>query len=861
MRPERLISVRRFRMRTRRFHVVSTVLAVVAGLTVAAASAAAASGAPPAQKSGPHALLEATGNPASPGGLALNSPAAPPQQLAQNTTVTLPTGDQVRLSSAGDSQQVTPIPAGSGHGRPPAAETFVRFSWAGDEYVVPDPAVPYLGSTLDPRLFDVSYLARAHLGTTGSAGIPVDITYTSASAAASVAGLRLTRRSGDTASGTITTAQASQLGSLLAAQWHAALRHHPEGPPGRLPGVKSIRLAPPAGAPPLPPAPGRMPAPANAGVGPRYYTLTLNFTDQNGKSGIFSGFVQNVDNAALGTSFTASATTGNVGSESLSVPKGNYSLEFSVITPNSSGTAFDTALVVKPQVTVKSNTTVDLDARTAVPYQATSPGVSTPARTDILSFWRWSQTGGNCGGNVQEQCTEPYESPIYGMYLYSVSPNPPSSPFPDKLSATPTAPVSEGSFFFDATTQLYSGETGPAASQYVFDFPHPGAIPSSLTYAVPAASLTTVHTDFYTPATTSGSWSGYAVTEVYFPVGDGEWSFQGLEANAAAGKRIDYWYSSDPDLDLWQYWMGNDASNYGLTGALLSIHPGQQITANLDRAPLVPSSLAPPFWRAAGLFSAAGELQFLLSESYADPRRHLVCTACRQGNTGTLDVMSYGDSDPVQYEDSPYYTTTSSVLRFYRNGILAIENPTGQNPWLPLGMELPLLPQPSTYQLDWTLSPAPGAAPAAASIETDWTFRSGPADPAASLPASETCAPDATRPCAFLPLLFPSYDLPLDDNNQATAGTPEQIDFAVTGQQNSPAPSGLSAAVSASFDGGQTWTALQSATSLGNGRFTATISQPALSATNGFVSLRVMARDSSGDSVTQTIPDAYGLTS
>lgn len=865
MRPELRLDRRWRRLPGSRFRAALVGVTIVATLTATAVSATASgSPGPRAGHPAPHPALLDTPDTAVPGipGLPGDAAPVPRPHPQQDVLVTLPTGDRVRLTAPGGSQQATPIPASDVPGKPPAPTTFVQFSWEGDEYVVPDPAVPYLNSTLDPRLFDVSYLARAHLGTTGSTGIPVDIAYTGASQAASVPGLQVNRRSGDTASGTITTAQAIQLGARLAAQWHAAVRHHSAVPLGRLPGVKSISLARAAGAPPLPPVPGRIPAPAD-GADRRlpYYTLRLNFTGQNGKPGAFAGFVQNVGNVALGTSFIATAFSGNVGSQSLSVPKGTYSLEFSVLTPDSSGTGLDTALVVKPQVSVNSNTTVVLDARTAVPYQATlRPSVNAPARTDILAFWRTSKTGA-CGGNVEQGCGRTYLSPVYWMYLYSESPNNNPILFSDKLSATPTAPVSEGSFFFDATTKLYSGDNGPAASQYVFDFPHQGTIPSSLTYKVPASALTTVHTDLYAPLSSGPSGgSPQAVTEVYFPVGNGGWSFQGLIANAVAGERTDYWYSGDPDLDLWQYSVEGVAGSYGLVGPILSIRPGQQISASLNRAPLVPSSLAPPFWRAAGLFSQLGLYSWLQGKTLGDPRRRLVCTACRQGDIGTLNVMSYGDSDPGQYEDS-IYTGVSSALRFYRDGVLAIETPAIENPSLPLGMELPLLPQPAMYQLDWTLSPVRGAAPPGATIETDWAFRSAPADPAAPLPPSETCAPDTTQPCAFLPLLFPSYDLPLNNSNQATAGTAEPVNFTVTGQQNAPPPPGLSATVSASFDGGQTWTAPQNATSLGNGKFTATISQPALSATNGFVSLRVTAQDGSGDSVTQTITDAYGLTS
>jgi hypothetical protein len=857
MRPELLINTRALRMHARRLRTVSTALALVAGLTIAAVSSAAASGTPPPQKAGGHAVLQVTGNPASSGAPATAGAPAPPQ-LPQNTTVTLPTGDQVRLDAASGLQQATPVPAGSVNGTPSAPATFVRFARDGDQYVVPDAAVPYLGSTLDPRLFDVSYLARAHLGTTGSPRIPVRITYTSAGQAAAVPGVQVTRRSGATAAATITTAQAARLGQLLASQWRAARAHHSGTPAGRLPGIKAITLAPPAGAPPLPASPAHAPAPTATGV--PFYTLTLNATDLNGNPGTFGGLVQNLGSIALSQQFGFPVwASGASGSQSLSVPKGTYSLEFSVLTPDPSGTGFDSALVVKPQVTVDSNTTVSLDARTAVPYTASlSTPVTATVRSDTLGVVRSTPGGSeNTTGNNQ---VLPYE---FGLYSVSY----PGPGFPgdsDRLLAAPTTPVTDGSFLFDAQTALSNSADrtvqGPGPT-YVFDFPHQGTIPSSLTYTVPAAGLTTVHSDLYQEA---GCPDLFVSTDLYLALGNGQWtSIQGDEIPApqlnpaAPGQRTDYWYSSDPQLDLWQLQLvqennGNNQSCFlgeRSFGPLQPIAPGEQLSEVWNKAPAVPTPTAPTY-----------EFANYYGGTYSADPRQTVCTACRQGNIGTVNILPFGDSDPGHYSDTP---GEPGSIDFYRNGILAIDD-NFQKPdagTYPFGMELPLLPQAATYQLDSTENEPWSYASSAASVETDWTFHSGPADPAASLPATETCAPDATRSCSFLPLLFLRYDLPLNFSNQATAGTPEPVNFTVTGQQNAPAPAGVSATVSASFDGGQTWTIPQATTSLGGGQFTTTISQPALAGTNGFVSLRVTATDGSGDSVTQTITDAYGLTS
>jgi hypothetical protein len=823
------------RMPPARLRAAGVALALVAGLTATAVSAAAASGTGPAHDITARGGLGVAAIPAVPGTPA-GGTATAAGQLPQSATVTLPTGDRVRLDVSPDgAQQVTPIPADTVHGKPAASSTFVEFTWGGDQYVVPDAAVPYLHSVLDPRLFDVSYLARAHLGT-GGTGIPVKITYTGAAARASLPGVRVTRRSGATATAALSDTQAAGLGRLLAAQWRAARTGRSRTPVGRLPGITSISLARPPGAPPLPASPFSRAGTASSGL--PFYTLTLHFTDLNGKPGTFLGFAQNVGDAALYTS----GTTGS-GTESLSVPKGTYSLMFSILTADSSGTGFDTALVVKPQVSVDSDTTVTLDARTAVPYRAApATAVKASVRSDVIGFARASVTGGGTD-NLGLAASQ-------SLRLYAISPNPVPSLIADGLLATPTPPAAKGSLLFDAFTVLSNtllGGSQGSDPMYILDFPHQGSIPSSLSYTVPTADLTTVHQQVYNPPSGCNSQGQDQVdTSVYLPLGGGQWFGPDAAVYVSAGDRTDYWYSSDPHLDRWQASVtpvGSSGSCFTLLlGAVQAIAPGRQITQVWYKAPLVPSPLAPSVSDLDGL---GGGLTY--------------CAACRQDDNGELNLLPFADSDPSHHSDGYPVADYSSSLSFYRNGSLALASSEFAGGFFPIGLELPMLSRAAAYELDWTESLAGTGEPV---IDTDWAFRSGPGDPAAVLPASERCAPDTTRPCSLLPLLFVRYDLALNFSDQASAGTPEQITFTVTGQQNAPPPpTGLSATVSASFDGGHTWTTPQAATSLGNGQFTTTISQPALASTDGFVSLRVSASDGSGSGVTQTIIRAYGLTS
>jgi hypothetical protein len=807
----------------------------------------------------PGTVLQVTGNASCPpgtgGALAGDGGTS---SASVSSTVTLITGQRVRVAApAGGPPSATLAPA-AGSGQAKALSSgFVTFTWDGDAYMVPDADVPYLGSTLDPRLFDVSYLARLNDG----GALPVEITYTSASALAALPASHVTPQPGGTATATITPQQAGQLGQLLASQLLASQSGRPSVPAGRLPGIAGIALAPRTGAPALPADPALPSTLASAaspggpqvsGRGLAYYTLTLNFTDLDGKPATAIGVVQNVDNAALSGGLVEGSGQGPV---TLSVPQGTYSLAFAVLTPHA-GTLFgDGALVAEPQITVDSDRTVTLDARTAVRYRATVSGISAPTlRQDALNFGRTSAAGGGItdGG--------------FNMGLLSVSGDGYTG---SALLATPTAKVTKGTLGFEASTTLGALPVIGDDSQrpaYMLSFPYTGAIPPTLTFTVPSAKLTTVKDSFYALPYTLPAGDGtespvFLADIVYSPVG----IQNNLYIYPAAGtsSRTDYWYTSNPRLDVWQQQFG-DGIGPGDVYAPRTIRPGQVISQVWGKFPAVPSPAAPDVY----------SLYYIgFDGPYSDPYpvAATVCPACRQDDNAMLYLMPYGDSDPSHHGfplpgPAVNYGIPASTFQFYRNGTLALTSAASRFTEIdPIAFLLPLLPGAATYQINWTQSVRifdfDGKVLWGSSADTDWAFRSSPDGPSAVLPSTEMCVPDTSGKCSFLPLLFITYDLALNHRSQAAAGKPFQIAFTVEHQQNAPAPAGVTATVSASFDGGKTWGTPRAAASLGGGKFALTIQQPALADTNGFVSLRVTARDSAGNSVTQTITNAYGLTS
>jgi subtilisin family serine protease len=109
--------------------------------------------------------------------------AAKVQSAASTHTVTLITGDVVRLRDHGDGTSSTEVT------RAPGARGGIRSETIGGHlYVVPDEAMPYLASQrVDRRLFDITGLVEQGYDDERSGRIPLIVSYTSDAAAAAAA--------------------------------------------------------------------------------------------------------------------------------------------------------------------------------------------------------------------------------------------------------------------------------------------------------------------------------------------------------------------------------------------------------------------------------------------------------------------------------------------------------------------------------------------------------------------------------------------------------------------------------------------------------------------------------------------------
>ncbi|MGI5524518.1 S8 family peptidase [Micromonospora sp. CA-259024] len=196
--------------------------------------------------------------------------------------------------------------------------------------------------------------------------------------------------------------------------------------------------------------------------------------------------------------------------------------------------------------------------------------------------------------------------------------------------------------------------------------------------------------------------------------------------------------------------------------------------------------------------------------------------AGRDGDTISIASLPlFGDATgrPATRDDRPVR------FRLSRNGK---EIGTSDSPWadfaVPAGK--------ATYRLEATITRgAPDTL--STSVSVAWTFTS-----------AHTTSPER------LPLTTARPMPVLDDTNTARAGRSTAIPVVLDRQAGSAAASNRTLRASASFDDGRTWVALPVL------RDVALITHPRRA---GFVSLRLTATDTAGNTVTQTIQRAYRI--
>lgn len=141
-------------------------------------------------------------------------------------------------------------------------------------------------------------------------------------------------------------------------------------------------------------------------------------------------------------------------------------------------------------------------------------------------------------------------------------------------------------------------------------------------------------------------------------------------------------------------------------------------------------------------------------------------------------------------------------------------------------------------------------------VHTEWTFGSAHSG-TRTVPEDWQCPPTFTSTdCSALPLVMANYQLGVGLDGTSPPG-PDQLTLALahaTGATNAPF---AKATVEVSFDGGTTWTPT-ALFDLGGGKYRALWVNP-LHPKQGDVALRISGTDVNGNSLTQTVTNAFDI--
>lgn len=812
---QRLVSRRR-----RRYALIALTAAAAAAVLIAALL--------PGASSSRHTVRRA--QPGTQGAGAVVQQAA--QVSAQRKPVRLVTGNAVRIAAGPGARSVVSVTPPRPTRRSAAGMVAHTFTIGGDVYSVPGYALPFLGTLLDARLFDASYLRRA--GYAERAALPVTVTWRHASHTP-IPGLTAPR-SGRTTSGSVSTA--GTFGQALADLSRATLH---KGTPRTaaataLAQVEKVTLAPLAGDSQLGAAPAVPLASPAAPAGTKLYTLTVDARTTAGQPGYAIVYVQDLRSLQRYYSVTFVAAGARL---ALSVPAGSYGLEAIVFDLDLDfNLPENIAFVPMPDLDISSDTSITVDARRARPIDVSVPSPDAAVEMATLSFARTSADGNGLQDAIY----------TFGPAIADFVPE-------VHLYAVPTPAPRVGSLgFADAwefvPAGLGFGGVDPPYS-YNLDFASSQGVPDTLSHTVSASDLATVHERFAASVAGLSSYSGAApfhgwstVTVALFPV---------LLDFPVPAERTDYFGgSADTVWELNAQLVPPTAYiPPAIRGAFTAFRPGDERTITWGASPSVPA----PEWQSTGLPPGSVTLIGVpnLTWSY-------ICPVCRQGDVLGFSVVASGDNDPTHSADWQGLGSGTLVnaaggptdsLKFYRNDALT-QTAAGS------GLVLPMLPGPARYRIDWAGTTPPDSNRLATSVHSIWTFTSARPTRADRVPSYELCSPDPTQPCSFVPLVFASYDFGANLSGEVAA--PGAQSFTVTGYHESGANAGDvgDASVQVSFDDGATWSPA-AVTHLGGGRFRVSLDAPDPSATSGYVSIKVRLADSGGNALDQTILRAYAL--
>jgi len=712
-----------------------------------------------------------------------------------------------RLVVAGKSTDVEL--AGSGF---PAAITELRL--AGREYAVPDAALPFLGRGLDLSLFDIA-------AQPGGATLPLRITYTGK--APRLPGVTVSHAAGGVATGYLTAAGAKTFGAALARQFAADHASASYGADGLFAGgvwvsatgVTAARTA------------GQVPRAPGAPRVPRFpmHTVTVRGITAAGKpdSGDLVFLYNATNNAIFGDPYEDLSVFDH-GVAKFSVPAGQYWALAWITTVDRKGNPTGLRVVFEPRITVKGNTTVAMRARSA-----TSELTFTTPRPSTL-----------VAGVVQLVITDPHGFiSSFGMFS--------AAGFPEWFSPT-TRRLAAGTLEEFANAWLTAPASGPAAPDtapdlYAGVFQDTSGLIRPQHFALPAASLATVHAVYASGTATTGAvgLSGFTPAEVTTAGTITVFSPVHVPAlvteHLLTGPGI-YWLNT--------YFQSESAVGGGQSDALRSFAPGSVTTQDWNVYPLhtplnsnvpvsVPRSIN-GFFGVPLSATRVGDNLALDVNPFTDDTTGHAGTGFAQGLFASIGSISGG----YEIDDNGKKLASGTITPTFFFGSFN---------------DLVTLPTaPSTVAFTLRAKRTGPLFPLSTAVTDTWSWQSA-SGPSVTVPSGWYCA-DGNTTCAVQPLLTFGYQVAhIAVDGTAPAGA-QQVRISVGHQAlltSPPAVTGLTAQYS--LDGGTTW---QQASVSGSGAtWFASFDAPP----GSYVSLRVAAADAAGGALTETIARAYATQS
>jgi hypothetical protein len=455
--------------------------------------------------------------------------------LPSSRAVTLLTGDSVVLRTAGHRTSAS-VRAADRSG--PQGQ-FLAESLAGHTYVLPSEVRPFVGSVLDPSLFDVAALAAA-----SSAGrIPVTVT-APAGSVIDLPGFTATSHSGAVSTGYLATSSAAALRNDLISAWRRVVAPGAVAPTALFGGVTHLSLT--GAVSPVQPAFPQV-------------TLIIKVLNASGRPSPegFIGLV-NTDDSRKFATFVPYYN----GEVRVSLPYGHYG----GITDDASFTAtsFVDRLVPIADYTVSRNLqTLTFDARTAT----VRPSVQTPAPASLntlsLEFDRGSGRGG-----------------IGSIFLYGAG---------SQVYVAPTPTARYGQLHW-LTTWSLAGPTSGAQYSYDLSYLNTGSVPARQGHTVTSGQLATVHARYYSEKRRTAEF----VRTPYYPFQDGIFSeFAALPTPEARTE-----YINAPPSAVWLDQLlaypsdDNPFGGFFLDGPRI-YQAGSTRAVDWLRGPLAPATAAP----------------------------------------------------------------------------------------------------------------------------------------------------------------------------------------------------------------------------------------------------------------------------